>query len=365
MESLGDSPYPNPPANNSVSTQPNVVLLKSPGGYLCMICNISLSITTFKRHMSTKHPNLKWTQSNIKSCDDTEERTGFLCFCGYFSNRKDNYMRHCSSQHHTPNEKRSSQWFYTTGHLVTSKTNPLIHSSISTISNDKVEFALQQWNNIFQELTTKFGIPENLAGRLRNHASVVCDGTTLEHFLLRHDIKMNQPGPMNFIRAAKVWLEQQAEFLLSTVTPKIKSQMMVFNPNTDFETNFSMRHNTPILLDELEKLIWFSWGSQPVSHFQDIFSPLDVSMYLYALVSQATTNNLFTLPVACKFTIYRCFHIKHESIPGSQPSTRFRSASVSSSTAATHLHLLRLGSLCYLATFHGPQYIYYQSEVCK
>ena len=29
--------------------------------------------------------------------------------------------------------------------------------------------------------------------------------------------------------------------------------MVVFNANTDFETNFSMRHNIPILLDELQK----------------------------------------------------------------------------------------------------------------
>ena len=73
--------------------------------------------------------------------------------------------------------------------------------------------------------------------------------------------------------------------------------MVVFNPNTDFETNFSMIHNIPVLVDELKKLIWFTWGSQPVSSFENMVSPSDVPRYLYALVLQPTTNNFLMLPV--------------------------------------------------------------------
>ena len=256
-------------------------------------------------------------------------------------------------------------WFYTTGHLVASQSNQPMHSPISTISDENVDFALQQWNNVYQELMTKFGMPESLAGRLRNHISVVLDGATVENFLYSWNQKMCQPGPMNFIQGAEHWLIHEAAFFIGTMPVKTKSTMVVFNENTEFEINFAMRKKIPPLLDELKKLIWFTWGSKPVSSFQNINAPRDVPRYLYALVSQATTSNIFTLPILCKFLIYRSFNVKGESIEGIEKTMKFRSASACSSTAATHLHLLRLGSLSYLATFFGPGYQLHQLRVCK
>ena len=274
-------------------------------------------------------------------------------------------MRHCAIHQHTPCATKTKHWFYITGHLVDTSIKAINNSPISCIPDDHVELAIQQWNNVHQELISKFGIPESLAGRLRDHISVVLDGSTVENFLYAWNQKMCQPGPMNFIQGAQHWLVHNAACLLNTLPVKVKSEMVVFNENTEFETNFTMRDKIQILLDELQKLICFTWGSTPVSSFQNINAPSHVPRYLYALVSQPTMNNLFTLPVLCKFLIYRSFHIKGESIEDSKRSMRFRGASACSSTAATHLHLSRLGSLCFLATFCGPNYQFHQLRVCK
>ena len=228
-----------------------------------------------------------------------------------------------------------------------------------------IDISLQQWNCICQEMITEFNIPESLAQRLQNYVAKVCTVSSLQVFLHACHGKMTQPGPERFIAGAVEFLNKQAAFLLSNVPPNVKTAMVAFNISLEFDTNFTIRNELSNLVTELKTLILFTWGSDSVKDFVDEFDPWSVPKYLHNLVCQPTINNFTAYPVLCNYTVYRLFNIKQSATSSQELTIKLRGHWALSSTASGILYILRLGCLCYAATFDGIHRLTNQLLMCR
>ena len=342
------------------------LLLQSPGGYLCLLCEKPLDSAYFKRHMYRVHDFHMLTDINIVQSNDIVKQNGFACKkCDYFTAVKYNYVRHCENIKCFYRPATTHQ-LYKTGHLWCSNPIPIDVAAVPSLPRSKMLDGKQLWRNVLVELVDEFGIDPKLGEILQTPITQVLDGTTLKTFLLQCGSKMIEPLPTRFIDGGRVWLQSEAKYAVSNILPQVRNAMVVFRLGTDYETNFIMRENLGPLLEELEKLIGFTWKTcDNVLKFENQNRPDMVPAFLYAVTTQQSDNNFFNLPTICKYVIYRMFDVKIDLEDWSKSTMKLRGYWALSSTTSTILHLLRLGSLSALSTFQGKQFVTQQLAICR